>query len=171
MKCIRCIDDTTVQNPRRKLLVAKKMQWKWLQTQVSLYMIHRKGRSPGGCAPTLEVECPAGLESDDWAFEDQLKSRSKEQLQMDLIKIEKILDVARESMAATADEKRLHHALETSHASDIVHGMIEGYVIVDHHLLFCTLRSGRMLFWEDQHDVGHIPPTSVWDISGMSILC
>ena len=72
------------------------------------------------------------MESDDWAFEDQLKSRSKEQLQMDLIKIEKILDVARESMAATADEKRLHHALETSHASDIVHGMIEGYVIVEY---------------------------------------
>ena len=34
--------------------------------------------------------------------------------------------------------------------------------------MFCTLRSGRMLFWEDQHDVGHTPPVSVWDVSGMA---
>jgi len=60
--------------------------------------------------------------------------------------------------------------IRTSHATDIIHGMIEGYVFVDHQLMFCTLRSGRMLFWRDQQDVGYTPPTSVWDISGMAIV-
>ena len=27
-----------------------------------------------------------------------------------------------------------------------------------------------MLFWGEQHDVGHAPPLSVWDISGMAVL-
>jgi hypothetical protein len=93
-------------------------------------------------------------------------------------------------MSVTAQEKKRKHApldskgadgeipasaraidhLAASHAADIVHGLIEGYVIVDQHLQFCTLRGGRMLFWDDQHDVGHVPPSSVWDISGMTIV-
>ena len=159
-RCIRCIDDHHRAKPKKKSTDSQKNTVEMVANpSVAIHDSQEEDGAPGrDRAPTLEVECPAGLENDDWAFEDQLKSRSKEQLQMDLVKIEKILEAARESMAATADEKRLHHALETSHASDIVHGMIEGYVIVDHHLLFCTLRSGRMLFWEDQHDVGHIPP-------------
>jgi len=137
----------------------------------------------------------------EWAFEDQLKDRSTEQLQIDLKKTTEELDKTRKSMAATADEKRLHlentkisqHGgggvgdpsnagrksvkdafqqtiVELSHATDITHGMIEGYVIIDHKLLFCTLRAGRMLFWREQQDVGHAPPMSMWDISGMAIL-
>mmetsp|Transcript_36878 Transcript_36878/g.79639 ORF Transcript_36878/g.79639 Transcript_36878/m.79639 type:complete len:1203 (-) Transcript_36878:573-4181(-) len=137
-----------------------------------------------------------------WAFEDQLKLRTTEHLEIDLKETEKELEELRESMAATADEKRLQLSsldkstrklqlygldnvnkggvsssrmggssiIRHSHASDIMHGMIEGYVVVDHELMFCTLRAGRMLFWKDQHDVGHAPPASVWDVSGMAIL-
>merc|ERR1712038_564341 len=86
-----------------------------------------------------------------------------EQLKIDIVKVEKSLENAREAMARTGEEKCLDN-------TDIVRGMIEGYIFVDHHLLFCTLRAGRMLFWEDQHDVGHTPPKTVWDISGMHIL-
>ena len=57
-----------------------------------------------------------------------------------------------------------------SHATDIRHGMIESYVVVDHQLMFCTVRAGRVLFWTDQNDVGHVPPLSMWDISGMAVL-
>ena len=144
-------------------------------------------------ASSLLHSRPAGFEDEEWAFEDQLKDRSDEQLQVDLKKTMEELENTRELMAATADEKRLHFEktkkqlygdasmkvakadsrgtiIETSHATDIRHGMIEGYVIIDHQLLFCTLRGGRMLFWRDQHDVGHTPPISVWDISGMAIL-
>ncbi|KAL7547994.1 hypothetical protein ACHAWF_011267, partial [Thalassiosira exigua] len=60
--------------------------------------------------------------------------------------------------------------ITASHAMDIMHGMIEGYVVVDHQLLFCTLRAGRMLFWADSHHAGHAPPKSVWDVSGMAVL-
>lgn len=136
---------------------------------------------------------PGGLEDDDWAFENQLKDRSTEQLQIDSKKTANELEENRESMVATADEKRLHFektkkqlygnagrkvakdssrgaVIETSDMTDIQHGMIEGYVIIDRELMFCTLRAGRMLFWREQHDVGHTPPMSVWDISGMAIL-
>lgn len=140
---------------------------------------------------------PANLEdSQAWAFEDQLKLRTTEHLQNDLKEMKRKLEEARESMSATADEKRLQLSsmndstrklqlygresnnkekgrqtiIRHSHESDIMHGMIEGYVVVDHELVFCTLRAGRMLFWRDQHDVGHTPPASVWDVSGMHII-
>ena len=145
----------------------------------------------------LVRHCPSNLEnSQNWAFEDQLKLRTTEHLEIDLKETEKELADKRESMAATADEKRLQLSsldnstrklqlygrksdstskpggppiIGHSHAPDIMHGMIEGYVVVDHELMFCTLRAGRMLFWRDQHDVGHAPPASVWDVSGMAI--
>ncbi len=124
---------------------------------------------------------PPGLveEWDDEAKE--LAGRTTVQLKADLKKVDAAMAAARLDMATTAEEKRRHHApsidaigaighhkLATSHATDIVHGLIEGYVIVDDHLTFCTLRCGRMLFWEHQHDVGHVPPTTVWDVSGMT---
>ena len=141
--------------------------------------------------PSLLHVGPVDVE--DWAFEDQLVNRSTEQLKIDFEETKKELESTRISMAATADEKRLHFEkttkllygkagskttkgdsggaiIKTSHTTDIMHGMIEGYVIIDHHLMFCTLRAGRMLFWKNQHDVGHAPPISVWDISVMSIL-
>eukprot|EP00581_Thalassiosira_minuscula_P014508 CAMPEP_0183711958 /NCGR_PEP_ID=MMETSP0737-20130205/7271_1 /TAXON_ID=385413 /ORGANISM="Thalassiosira miniscula, Strain CCMP1093" /LENGTH=1045 /DNA_ID=CAMNT_0025940531 /DNA_START=202 /DNA_END=3342 /DNA_ORIENTATION=+ len=146
--------------------------------------------------------------AEDWAFEDQLKQRFTEQLEIDLKETEEELELAREAMAATADEKRMQTEqqstdmpskiyglgyglmgaptlprsnssrkksssrpiIRTSHATDIMHGMIEGYVIVENQLMFCTLRAGRMLFWGDKHDVGHAPPASVWDVSGMAII-
>ena len=136
---------------------------------------------------SLDISPPPGWMSNDgnidWTFEDQLKDRSTEQLGTDLRKVEKELEKARESMSITAEDKKKHHApqlyaavgtedhkIATSQNIDIVHGIIEGYVVVDHQLMFCTLRSGRMLFWKDQHDVGHTPPVSVWDISGMQMI-
>ena len=145
--------------------------------------------------PLLLRKCPSNgvTEVEEWAFEDQLIHRSTENLEIDLKDTEKELETARELMAATADEKHLHPGktkkplqlygdgsrkglsgknliIKTSHATDIMHGMIEGYVIIDDQLMFCTVRAGRMLFWGDQLDVGYVPPTSVWDISGMTIL-
>ena len=151
-------------------------------------------------AISLAMAPPPGWmseEGDDaWSFEAQLKDRSTEQLKLDVKKVEKELEDAREAMSVTAEEKKKHHGrvslyakatskaqqasrtgnsvnhgkMATSHAIDIVHGLIEGYVVVGRKLMFCTLRSGRMLFWEDQHDVGHTPPSSVWDVSGMAMM-
>lgn len=154
--------------------------------------------------PSLHCKRPSTMDlGEEWAFEDQLRNRSTEQLEIDLKSIEKELDLAREAMAATADEKRRQKlwslpandsirrrlyggplsrsesdlktpkrtsVITTSLATDIRHGMIEGYVVVDLDLTFCTLRAGRMLFWRDQADVGHAPPISVWDVSGMAVL-
>ena len=167
--CLRCVEDH-----HRKHQVKRKqshMETKEMEmTNVTNPITPAAAAVP--ISEEIEIEKKHDAEEIDWdlPISDQLKIRSIEQLRKDLINVDKNLEKVRSTMAATADEKRLHHALETSHASDIIHGMIEGFVIVDHHLLFCTLRSGRMLFWEDQHDVGHIPPTSVWDISGMQIL-
>ncbi len=150
-------------------------------------------------ANSLAVAAPPGWMSEEgdeeWSFEAQLKERTTEQLKLDLKKVEKELQDAREAMSVTAEEKKKVHAkvslyakanasveapgtrnfaghgkMATSHAIDIVHGLIEGYVVVDRKLMFCTLRSGRMLFWDDQHDVGHVPPTTVWDVSGMTMM-
>jgi Kef-type K+ transport system membrane component KefB len=161
------------------------------QRQSVLEMGGRSNSSDGGVLETrgrvdsLIVAPPGGLDDDhedDWVFEDQLKDRSMEQLHLDLRKVEKELEHKRNQMSITVEEKSLNHGptdlygkatskkMATSHAMDIVHGLIEGYVIVEHQLLFCTLRGGRMLFWHDQHDVGHIAPTSVWDVSGMRMI-
>jgi hypothetical protein len=145
-----------------------------------------KKRSDGGSMRlrASSLKLAPGLEDSSWAFEDQLKNRSIEKLGIDLVKVDQELEDAREKMSSTAEEKKLHHApslygekqksavdhkMATSHAIDLVHGLIEGYVIVQHRLLFCSLRGGRMLFWEDRNDVGHVPPKSVWDVSGMRI--
>lgn len=127
----------------------------------------------------LEVEGPPESKYE-WNFEAQLVGRSFEQLQSDLRDVELEMDTARRGMSETAEQKHRGHAprssvsgiveMSTSHATDIVHGLIEGYVIVDRHMMFCTLRGGRMMFWEDQHDIGHVPPVSTWDISGMIIV-
>jgi Kef-type K+ transport system membrane component KefB len=130
----------------------------------------------------------------DWAFEDQLEGRTMEELSEDLKLVEAEMEAARNAMSQTLEEKqrtaaasskkqsssrKSHHhhhhhhhknMVATSHASDIAHGLIEGYVIVDGHLLFCTLRGGRMMFWDEQQDVGHVPPSAVWDISGMTLI-
>jgi len=144
-------------------------------------------------AQSLVRERPSTFEGDEWAFGDQLKDRSTEQLQIDLKKTMDELKKTRNSMAATVDEKRFYFEkttkqlyedveqkdsddasrgtiIKTSHATDIMHGMIEGYVIIDHQLMFCTLRTGRMLFWREQNDVGYAPPSMCWDITGMAIL-
>lgn len=68
-----------------------------------------------------------------------------------------------------APSKKKSKEMQPSNELDVMHGMIEGYVIVDGQLLFCTLRGGRMLFWHDKHDVGHKPPEAVWDVSHMSM--
>lgn len=68
-----------------------------------------------------------------------------------------------------APSKKKSKEMQPSNELDVMHGMIEGYVIVDGQLLFCTLRGGRMLFWHDKHDVGHKPPESVWDVSHMAM--
>jgi len=138
-------------------------------------------------APSLLHSRPTGTDVEDWAFEDQLPNRSTEQLEIDLEDYGIELESARNSMAATADEKRLNtkkrvgskgvkignsfrgNSIMTSYATDIRHGMIEGYVIMDQNVMYCTLRAGRMLFWKDRLDVGHAPPISVWDISVMTI--
>ena len=118
-----------------------------------------------------------------WSDVTELKDCDVAQLVDLLHEAESDLAAARQSMSETVEQKRTHHSsslygndtlqnhkLATSHAVDIVHGLIEGYVIVDGHLTFCTLREGRMLFWANQHDVGHVPPTEVWDVSGMTML-
>ncbi|EJK65287.1 hypothetical protein THAOC_13867, partial [Thalassiosira oceanica] len=68
-----------------------------------------------------------------------------------------------------APSKKKSKEMQPSNELDVMHGMIEGYVIVGGKLLFCTLRGGRMLFWNDKHDVGHKPPETVWDVSHMSM--
>ena len=60
-----------------------------------------------GRASSLLHSRPAGFEDEEWAFEDQLKDRSDEQLDIDLQKTMDELESTRESMAAIA-EKRLH---------------------------------------------------------------
>lgn len=68
-----------------------------------------------------------------------------------------------------APSKKKGKEMQPANEMDVMHGMIEGYVIVDGKLLFCTLRGGRMLFWDDKHDVGHKPPNSVWDVAHMAM--
>jgi len=60
--------------------------------------------------PLLLRKCPSNgvTEVEEWAFEDQLIHRSKENLEIDLKDTQKELETARELMAATADEKHLH---------------------------------------------------------------
>lgn len=140
----------------------------------------------------LEAQNDSNSEDDDtstksqsvsWSDIGELKDCDTKQLLDLLHEAESDLAIARQSMSETVEEKRMHHSASfsgdsatqnhkfvTSHAIDIVHGLIEGYVIVDGHLTFCTLREGRMMFWANQHDVGHTPPSEVWDVSGMAMI-
>eukprot|EP00948_MAST-09A_sp_MAST-9A-sp1_P001563 g1563.t1 len=131
---------------------------------------------------------PSGLLETEWSFEAQLPNRTTEQLVEDLRLVEAELETARKGMAEPAMQGKGHRhhksslygqgfkkalqglKIATSHARDIRHGLIEGYVVMEGHLTFCTLREGRMLFWDHQHDVGHTPPKEVWDVSGMMML-
>eukprot|EP00584_Thalassiosira_punctigera_P009361 CAMPEP_0172539054 /NCGR_PEP_ID=MMETSP1067-20121228/10331_1 /TAXON_ID=265564 ORGANISM="Thalassiosira punctigera, Strain Tpunct2005C2" /NCGR_SAMPLE_ID=MMETSP1067 /ASSEMBLY_ACC=CAM_ASM_000444 /LENGTH=1059 /DNA_ID=CAMNT_0013324677 /DNA_START=41 /DNA_END=3220 /DNA_ORIENTATION=- len=202
MACLKCLDARRA----RKLLRDNDKERSTATPAEPSTAVEPGGDKRTGATSTVDPSLPPPLPlvrrrpsglgiAEDWAFEDQLKLRTTEQLETDLKETEKELEEARDSMAATADEKKCQQSgdaklqlygkrdekngapsrgrpsiIQTSHTSDIMHGMIEGYVVVDHELVFCTLRAGRMLFWRDQHDVGHAPPAYVWDVSGMAVL-
>ena len=183
--CFACIDDRARGGPICGTLCDKKKSSAIAESTIHLEMKSNDQNSRLRAASLMKL--PNGLEDTEWAFEDQLQERTTENLRIDLQKVDQELEEMREQMSSTAEDKKIHHApslygdaqmknggidhkMSTSHAIDIVHGLIEGYVIVERQLLFCTLRGGRMLFWHDSHDIGIIPPISVWDVSGMKIL-
>ena len=128
------------------------------------------GRAAALAKTPLNKTRPAELESPEWVFEDQLENRNVNELALDLEEVESEMECARTAMSLTAEERRLvkgaqqkakktmsHHqrrgkglTVTTSEKSDIMHGLIEGYVIMNRHLLFCCVRGGRMMFWDDQ---------------------
>ncbi|KAL9187603.1 hypothetical protein ACHAXT_005981 [Thalassiosira profunda] len=188
--CLRCIDE------RRTKKLVKKLR-KSAASGADGTAIENEAKEAALVAPIKLERKPSLLSgpasgdgiSGEWAWEDQLTHRLTEHLEIDLEETQKELEVARESMAATADEKKSKKSswslygragpdekksrksvVKVSHTTDIMHGMIEGYVVVDGELQFCTLRAGRVLFWDAQNDVGNRPPTSVWDVSTLAIL-